>query len=199
MKSDHRPKINMDAAIDRAVRSIMSAEPRAGLRQRVLSRINEAPRRAFPLFRLAIVGGSIAAIALAVALRVGDRPAIREEHVSTPPPTVAAPPREQPMVRETPRPMAPAPPARRPPTPSQPVPRGLVVAQNLTALEDDDIVDRTRTTEPEVSEVLEPLRTPSLSRIEGLEMPSATVPAIAMTPIGISELPQIAPLQGPIR
>jgi hypothetical protein len=199
MKPDHRPTVDLDAAIDRAVRSIMSAEPRAGLRQRVLSRINDAPRRAFPVLRLAIAGGTIAAVGLAVALRIANRPIVPEDRAVAPPSVAVAPPREQPAARETPTPVAPRPQARRSPAPSQPVPRGLVIAQSLTAIEEEDKADPTVTTAPEVPQELEALRTPALSPIQELDTSVGRVPAIAVTPLGVSRLPEIAPLQSPIR
>jgi hypothetical protein len=201
MKPDHRPTVDLDAAIDRAVRSIMSAEPRAGLRQRVLSQIHEAPRRTFPVLRLAIAGGTIAAVALAVALRVANRPIVPEDHAVPPPLVASAPPREQPAVRETPTPtpVAPRPQARRSPAPSQLVPQGVVVAQSLTALEAEDKAEATPTTAPEVPQDLEALRTPALSPIRELDTSVDRVPAIAVTPLGMSRLPEIAPLQSPIR
>src|SRR5262245_8917263 len=109
MKPDPRLDADIDAAIDRAVRSMMDAEPRAGLRQRVLSRINEAPRRAFPMLRVAIAGLSVAAVAAAVAIHLANRPAIREELVTATPPPIVSTPRERVPQPIPSQPIAPAP------------------------------------------------------------------------------------------
>ena len=68
MRSDR----DLDDAIDRAVRDIMSVEPRAGLRGRVLDRLERRPGPGFALPRLA---GAAAAIAVAVIAFVLLRPA----------------------------------------------------------------------------------------------------------------------------
>jgi hypothetical protein len=201
MKPDKPRPIDIDAAIDRAVRSMMSAEPRAGLRQRVLSRINETPSRAVPLWRLAIAGGGIAVIALAVAVRVLDRPVPPEEPapvVTTAPRPVTPPPSSrQPDVTPVPPPISAAPPSPRTPPPSQRISRGLVVAQSLTMPEDEDLA--TTAPMPEALPVLEPIGIAPLQAIQSLEIRAVEIEAIEFKQIGVSRLPEIAPLQGPLR
>jgi hypothetical protein len=203
MKPDKSRDVDLDAAIDRAVRSMMSAEPRAGMRQRVLARIHEAPRRAFPMWRLAIAGGGVAAMALAVAIRVGYWPMHPEDVapvvVTSPPPAEpAAPPtRQQPSVQRVPPPIVATPPVARTPAPSQRIPRGLVVAQSLALPEDDDV--RTASPMPEALPGLEPIAIAPLRAIQSLDIPAVQIEAIEFKPIGVSRLPDIAPLQGPLR
>lgn len=94
----------IDRAIDRAVRDMMWIDPPAGLRRRVLSRLEAPARRAslFPRFALAAAALAVLAIG-AVLLRQGPPPAT----VSPSTVTVAAPPKTvEPNVRLNP----PAPP-----------------------------------------------------------------------------------------
>jgi hypothetical protein len=72
-----------DAVIDRAVREIMSSEPRPGFRQRVLARLGDEPRTAWSWTRLGFAAG---AVAMVVMLAFWARP----EPTITPP--VTAPP-----------------------------------------------------------------------------------------------------------
>jgi hypothetical protein len=203
MKPDKPSPVDLDAAIDRAVRSIMSAEPRAGMRQRVLSRINEAPRRALPMLRLAIAGGGIALIALILTTRVGHGPASPEQPapaVINPPSTaVPTPSRPQTNVARVPPPISAAPPTRPTAPPTQRIPRGLVVAQSLSSL---DVDDPGRTDVPPQGQVmpeLKGLQIPALPAIPALDTPVDALPAITLAPIEISNLQPIAPLQGPSR
>jgi hypothetical protein len=62
-----------DAAIDRAVREIMSGEPRPGFRQRVLARLDEEPRSVWSWARLGLVAGAAAIVLLTLWART-DRP-----------------------------------------------------------------------------------------------------------------------------
>lgn len=195
MKSDQEP-LDLDAAIDRAVRSMMTAEPRPGMRQRVLSRINEAPRRAFPMLRLAMAGGGIAVIALAVVLRDGNRP-IRpiEEPARVPghPVVAAPPPRVQAPAARVPPPVSAPPTANRTQALSPRIPRGMVVAQSLPS---EDPVRSAAVGPTVVPEAPENLLLPPLSTIQELQPPGDSVPAITVAPIGIVNLQPIAPLQG---
>ena len=63
---------DLDDAIDRAVRAIMSVEPRAGLRGRVLDRLERRPAVVFALPRLA---GAAAAVTVATFAFLLLRPA----------------------------------------------------------------------------------------------------------------------------
>jgi hypothetical protein len=203
MKPDKRSPVDLDAAIDRAVRSIMSAEPRAGMRQRVLSRINEAPRRALPMLRLAIAGGGVALIALILTTRVGQGPVPPEQPapvVINPPSTaIPTPSRPQTNVARMPPPISAAPPTRPTAPPSQRIPRGLVVAQSLPALDVDDPVQTGVPPQGQVMPELQGLHIPALRAIPELDTPVDSMPAIRLSPIEIPNLQPIAPLQGPSR
>jgi len=76
----------LDRAIDRAVREMMQVDPAAGLRRRVLSRIN-APveRRARPVMRYALAAAALVVVGLSITLIPG--------YVEPP-----APPKAPPMV-----------------------------------------------------------------------------------------------------
>lgn len=84
-----------DRAIDRAVRDIMSVEPPAGLRRRVLSRLDAPPRRAtlLPWFTGAVA--ALAAVVLAVLLLEPSpapvAPPVVEQAAKAPAPSAPAP------------------------------------------------------------------------------------------------------------
>ncbi|MEO8078547.1 MAG: hypothetical protein ABI818_19635 [Acidobacteriota bacterium] len=76
--SDARPDSPLDRAIDRAVRKMMHVDPRAGLRHRVLARLETAPPRYAAFFpHFALAAGVIAMLLLVVFLvrRDGGGPA----------------------------------------------------------------------------------------------------------------------------
>ena len=75
MTDSRRDDSHLDAAIDRAVRDLMSAEPRAGLRERVLAELTGEPARAAWWPRLA-VGSAAVAVAVAVLLMIVNRPPV---------------------------------------------------------------------------------------------------------------------------
>ena len=68
LRGHRQPDGAIDRAIDRAVRDIMSVEPPAGLRRRVLSRLEAPPRRVALLPWCTGVVGALAAVVLAVLL-----------------------------------------------------------------------------------------------------------------------------------
>jgi hypothetical protein len=93
----------IDEAIDRAVREMMSADPPAEMRARVLARLEgRGGPGGWPIVRLAAAAGMIAAAVLIVVLgwRVSDQPepdlarstAASEPTVAAPPPAPPAPP-----------------------------------------------------------------------------------------------------------
>lgn len=95
-----------DAAIDRAVREIMSGEPRPGFRQRVLSRLDEEPRTVWSWPRLSLAAS--AAVAIVVMLAIWGRP---ERTVA---PIVTAPPQaRQVQPTESTPPLPPSAPPKR--------------------------------------------------------------------------------------
>jgi cytoskeletal protein RodZ len=100
---DLRDDRRIDEAIDRAVREMMSADPPAEMRARVLARLEgRGGPGGWPIVRLAAAAGMIAAAVLIVVLgwRVSDQPepdlarstAASEPTVAAPPPAPPAPP-----------------------------------------------------------------------------------------------------------
>ena len=73
MTDNRRDDSHLDAAIDRAVRDLMSVEPRAGLRERVLAELTGEPARAAWWPRLAL-GSAAVAVAAVVLLMIVNRP-----------------------------------------------------------------------------------------------------------------------------
>jgi hypothetical protein len=68
---------HLDAAIDRAVRELMTVEPRADLQRRVMAEITHAPARAALWPRLAF-GSAALALAVVVLFMFARRPAERD-------------------------------------------------------------------------------------------------------------------------
>lgn len=66
MSNQHEPGTHLDVAIDRAVRRMMSAEPRANLRRRVMSRLDEPATAAAWWPRLGLAAATMAAIVLTI-------------------------------------------------------------------------------------------------------------------------------------
>lgn len=102
----------IDQAIDRAVRTMMHVDPPAGLRRRVMSRIEAPPpRRAFLLPAFAVGAAALAILVLTVVITRDSR----VDPAPVAPPSVVAeqtPPAVNPVVR-APEPDAPAAPAPR--------------------------------------------------------------------------------------
>ena len=73
MTDNRRDDSHLDAAIDRAVRDLMSVEPRAGLRERVLAELTGEPARAAWWPRLALGSAAVAVVVL-VLLMIVNRP-----------------------------------------------------------------------------------------------------------------------------
>lgn len=80
MANSYRDDSHLDAAIDRAVREMMSAEPRADLRERVLSELQDTPARTphWPRLAFGSAGLAVAVVATVVLVdRLPDRPVER--------------------------------------------------------------------------------------------------------------------------
>ena len=89
MSNQHFPRRLLDDAIDRAVQEMIHADPRPGLRRRVLDRLNAPPSRMSWVPKLLVPAGALAAaLFLAVLLKT---PAPVFEPVSTAPPVAQAP------------------------------------------------------------------------------------------------------------
>ena len=116
MSNHNYPRRLLDDAIDRAVHELVCAEPRAGLRRRVLDRLNARPARRSWIPRLLVPAGAIAAVVmLAILLRpsppstpatqstsIAQAPADAAPVVETPPPPPVAP--QRPSSRSATRP-----------------------------------------------------------------------------------------------
>ncbi|HEY7501332.1 MAG TPA: hypothetical protein VH740_22615 [Vicinamibacterales bacterium] len=184
-----------DAAIDRAVRDIMSAEPRPGFRHRVLGKLREEARPSWTWARAAVsVFGAVALITLIVVARPGDRPSepTRVVERQQPQPT-------QPAVR-APRPAEPRSVATPPATRVSPQPRidrqaprsdaRIVRAASLPfdAAGGEQIPDRPRL---ESSVVIDPIR------IGPLFADPLSVPQVTVSPLPPIDRITIPPLPPP--
>jgi hypothetical protein len=90
MTPDHRDDSLLDAAIDRAVRDMMSAEPRADLRTRVMAELAGEPPRSAWWPRLAVASAALV-VAIVALLTFVNRPTDRpvdQTIVSAPPASV---------------------------------------------------------------------------------------------------------------
>ena len=185
----------LDAAIDRAVRDLMGAEPRADLRERVLSELAGTSTRAVLWPRFAF--GLVAATALLViAVQFVERPSERpvERTVAGRP---ALPDPDRPRTARTP----PALPGIRPAIPPRTLVRtpGPVPAPPFRNAVVDDRPIQAASIETALPLGVEPL-TPlvrlnpiepiALSQLEAPEMPA---PGINLKPLAIEQM-EIAPL-----
>jgi len=91
MTDKHLADSLLDAAIDRAVREMMSVEPRADLRRRVLAELAGEPARAALWPRLAFGSAALAVVAIFVFMFVNrpTDPAVEQAIVRSQPPAVA--------------------------------------------------------------------------------------------------------------
>jgi hypothetical protein len=173
-----------DAAIDRAVREIMSAEPRPGFRQRVLARLDTDVERPGAALRALWTRVSLAAAAAAVVVGalLWTRPIERVPETTvavTEPPPASPPPRTDAPSKPAP-PRSAAPPSRRNPATAlrtgTPEPR-LVQAASIDA----DVI-------AEDGLQIEPLRPPAGLLIQKLEASEPSIPEIVIESIAISEI-----------
>jgi len=189
----------LDAAIDRAVRDLMGAEPRADLRERVLSELaggsselagTSARATLWPRFAFGLVA---ATAVLVIAVQFADRPADRPAE-----PTIAgrAAPEARPRTDGTPLPPAvPAPisprsPARvSGPSPTTPPRRAVVDDRPIQAasIETAPLFGSAPATPLGRLDRIEPI---GLSRLEASAIPA---PVINVKPLAV-ELLEIAPL-----
>jgi hypothetical protein len=168
-----------DAAIDRAVREMMSAEPRPGFRHRVLARLSEprAVRRAlWP--QLSLAAAMAAALMLAfVWTRPMERAPETTVVVSHPAPDRPEAPSPEPEPRRAPRAAA-KPPATPSDSRASGMPeRGLVYAASIEpgVVTPDDPQDA-------------PPAGPARLVIPRLESPEPSIPAITIEAITIPEI-----------
>ena len=99
MTNNNYPRRLLDDAIDRAVHELVQADPRPGLRRRVIAKVNAPARRSSWVIRLLLPAGAMAAIVLlALWLRPvtpppAERPApqVVQQQPAAPVPQVQAP------------------------------------------------------------------------------------------------------------
>jgi hypothetical protein len=192
MANSYRDDSHLDAAIDRAVRDLMRAEPRTDLRERVLAEIASAPARAVWRPRLAFASAALAVAAVALLVlvnRPADRP-VERVAVATPPTAPASTPAEVPTA---------------PPIQSAPLARdgaGHGGSESVPAAPGGALADRpVQAASIEAGEAIgiapmtpvEPLRSIEPIRIATLEAPQVSSAAISIAPITIRQI-EIAPL-----
>jgi hypothetical protein len=171
-----------DAAIDRAVREMMSAEPRADFGRRVRARLERPARAVFTIPRLAAVAALSAAVALFVLTR---------DHRPTPPtPPVAV----HTAPGTGPGPTTP----ERPPVVAE-VPRTPVTeAPVLTAPVLDRPVQAASIDISETASDIEPLKPIAPIALSVMTQEPIAKPEIRITPLDVSPI-EIAPLITPRR
>ena len=87
------PESPIDRAIDRAVRDIMRVDPPAGLRRRVMARIEAPPRRSILFPRFTVAAAALAVLVLTVVLMRPTAPAPAPIQQAAAPAAPAAAPR----------------------------------------------------------------------------------------------------------
>jgi hypothetical protein len=186
MTDNRRDDSHLDAAIDRAVRDLMSVEPRAGLRERVLAELTGEPARAAWWPRLAL-GSAAVAVAAVLLLMIVNRPAERPQ-VDRPIAGVVTPAAEPGHSSNPPEPDKPTLPMRaggpsvRPPAQSPVVENRLVQAASIEASEPIAI---------EPMAAVERLAPIDPIRVARIETPAAA--DISITPLTIARI-EITPL-----
>lgn len=191
LRGHHQPDGAIDRAIDRAVRDIMSVEPPAGLRRRVLSRLDAPPRRATLLPWGMGVVGALAAVVLAVLLL-------------KPSPAPVAPPVVE-QAAQAPAPSAPA--SAATPTP-QSTPEQASVARAQTAPMTDTPIRMPRITNvfgtpgagvaaaaADVEDVVFPetptrrVREETTGMLHPISVPQITIPPLQVERIRVEPMP----------
>jgi hypothetical protein len=188
MTDNRRDDSRLDAAIDRAVRDLMRAEPRAGLRERVLAELAGEPARTVWWPRVAF-GSAAAVVAVVVVLMMLNRPA--------PPPvdrTIAGavPPTAVPEHTG----QLPEPPKLTPPVPADGL-RSRTFARS-SAVEDRPV--QAASIEAGESIAIEPMtaveRLAPIDPIRIAQLEAPTVPETSIKPITIERI-EITPLTPP--
>jgi hypothetical protein len=190
MANSFRDDSHLDAAIDRAVRDMMSAEPRTDLRERVLAELTGAPTRVVWWPRLAFGSAALAVAAVAMLVLV-DRPADRPVErvaVATPPTAPAPTPAEAPTMPRTQSAPVDRDRARHGGSESTPAARGRVDRPVQAAS-----IEAGKAIEIEPMAPVEPLTPIEPIRIATLEAPQVSSAAISIPPITIRQI-EIAPL-----
>jgi hypothetical protein len=172
-----------DAAIDRAVREMLDVEPPAGLRGRVLDRI-ETPRRGFAWIWIAAPAAAAAIVVLAVLLPSTSAPPVIDPVTTVATKETPAPPR--PVTSAPPPAGTQAPPqpaiARGTPRAVRPQPSVRTTVTAATVEPGADIAWLEPLPGPEAIDVaaLEPSKAPS---IPSIDVAPAQIPALEVRPI----------------
>lgn len=194
MANSYRDDSHLDAAIDRAVREMMSAEPRADLRERVLSELQDAPARTTLWPRLAF-GSAALAVAVVTMLVLVDRPADRPgERVAVSTSPAAESPRQGPVNPPAPARKASAPVEggriRGDGPESAPAPRGRAGTDRPIQAASIDAAGSIAIAPVMPLARLDPIEPIALSRLDASHIPA---PTIDIKPIAIEQI-EIAPL-----
>ncbi len=176
-----------DAAIDRAVREMMSAEPPADFGRRVRARLERPPRMIFTVPRIAAVAALTAAVALFVLTR--------DHRPTAPEPRVAI--HSEPTTRPGPAPERPQP---NPETPRVPVRTDAPSVANVPVERLSDRQVQAASIDPgemvEAVTDVEPLKPIAPIAMSALTQESISKPEIQIAPLDLSPI-EIAPLTAP--
>jgi hypothetical protein len=180
----------MDAAIDRAVREIMSVEPRPGFRRRVLERLTDAPPARWTWARISVgIAAAAATLVAAVWLRAPEpsttptTPSVARHQpadVAPSSPSPTPPPEIKPPVikkRLPPAPSLPATPRLNVPQP----PPGRVEATSLPLVQPQQL--EAGQPQPSALDTIEPIRVPPLQPIPELVVRGLTIERITIPPL----------------
>jgi hypothetical protein len=184
-----------DAAIDRAVREIMSAEPRPGFKLRVLARLRAEPDATSPGWawpRVAVAAIGAAAIVFVIIMsRPADRRPESPPIAQTTPATSAAPPAEAPRLADRSKSSQTSSPMRDLRETPRAEPR-VVRAASLIPLEAAEASHPENTVTSEVSSAIEPISVPAL------QMAPIPTPHVEIRPLPALDRIAISPLS-PLR
>lgn len=192
MTDFHRPSDELaDRAIDRAVREIMSAEPRHGFTYRVMRRLSEPEPRAWSWAGHGLAASAVAAL-LALAIWIGPSPETARGPALPPPPAPLASPGvpAEPAQAEVPTPLRPQAPAASVSAVAGFVKPVIAPGDHLVSaasLPIDESGDEAENARPAASNVPDGPSLPAISQ------PAAAIPAIALDPIVIPDI-TVAPI-----
>jgi hypothetical protein len=201
MVDKHLSDGQLDDAIDRAVRDLMSVEPRTDLRARVLAELEGAPARPALWPRLAFGGAALALAAVLVAMLVS-RPAqppdgarVASTRPQPPSPTETRPETAPPLPRGgPPNPLTSDRTVRRGPAPRVPAPdRQPVAGDRPIQAASIDSLDLPGATAGGVTLPVERLAALDPIRISSLEPLDMSTTDIVMQPITVGAI-EVAPL-----
>jgi hypothetical protein len=183
-----RTERDVDAAIDRAVREIMSAEPNPGFRRRVLERLTDTPPARWTWARLTVgIGAAAAMVVAAIWLAAPERsttptaPAVvRHQPVEVAPPDPSPAPKievTQPVVKKPGRPAAAASPRTKVPQP----PPGRVEATSLQLAQPTQLDEGQP--QPNAVSAIEPIRVQPLQPIPAVDLRRLIIERITIPPL----------------